>query len=214
MSKIHEVVSEVEVELPANVDEIAKSIDWFPIKNLRNASHISDVNCDNEIITIESSWKSIYPALLIASGVLALLLVLILVLSEAIATQIFATLFISVAILFIGVFLVKITQKTQISKIDNEISQTNPSLINLIKPTPNVEPFQPIYALQVIDQEASLTDDKGAETGETELMYQLNLIFKDESRTNLICHGHLESIQESADAIGSFLNVPTWKALR
>ena len=42
--------------------------------------------------------------------------------------------------------------------------------------------------------------------------YELNLVFKDGERTNVMDHGKGEDVEDSAKQLGDFLNVPIWKA--
>ncbi|KFE29417.1 hypothetical protein DN31_3870 [Vibrio mimicus] len=42
--------------------------------------------------------------------------------------------------------------------------------------------------------------------------YELNLVFKDGERINIMDHGKGKDIDDSAKNLGKFLNVPIWKA--
>ncbi len=69
----------------------------------------------------------------------------------------------------------------------------------------NYFPLQSIIALQIIGER--IKSKKGSYGS-----YELNLVLKDGTRTNVIDHGNLQSIIDDAHELERFLNVPIWHA--
>jgi len=63
-----------------------------------------------------------------------------------------------------------------------------------------------IYALQLFKKRVSYSETPGSY-----LCYELNLVFKDGGRINIMNHAKGEYIDDSAEILGQFLNIPVWK---
>lgn len=63
-----------------------------------------------------------------------------------------------------------------------------------------------IHALQLLSRHVS-----GEDSSYT--CYQLNLVFKDGERLNVLSHGSLKGIHESSQKISHFLKIPIWSTL-
>ncbi|WP_305371924.1 hypothetical protein [Photobacterium leiognathi] len=67
-----------------------------------------------------------------------------------------------------------------------------------------------IYAIQLINERIKSSSSNGRSSSYTS--YELNLVFKDGERINIMDHGKGKDIADSAKYLGKFLNVPIWKA--
>ncbi len=67
-----------------------------------------------------------------------------------------------------------------------------------------------IHALQILSEQVSSSSRNGSSRSYTS--YELNLVFPDGERLNVMDHGSRESIDESARTLGEFLGVPVWVA--
>lgn len=70
--------------------------------------------------------------------------------------------------------------------------------------------LQDIYALQLISERISSSSNNGSSSSYTS--YEINLVFKDGGRANVMDHGKAEHVMDSAKQLGKFLDVPIWKA--
>jgi hypothetical protein len=68
-----------------------------------------------------------------------------------------------------------------------------------------------IYALQLISERIQSTSSKGRSHNYTS--YELNLVFSDCERINVMDHGRGMDVEASAKALAEFLHVPIWKAV-
>ncbi len=66
-------------------------------------------------------------------------------------------------------------------------------------------PLEDIHAIQILREYCR--SDK-----QSYYSYELNLVLEDGSRLNVVDHGKLKLIQEDAQKLGQFLNVPVWDA--
>jgi len=64
-----------------------------------------------------------------------------------------------------------------------------------------------IHALQIIAERVR-RDNKSY------ISYELNLVFKDASRINVVDHGKQSTLRKDADRLAEFLNVPIWELKR
>lgn len=67
-------------------------------------------------------------------------------------------------------------------------------------------PLDQVVALQILKERV-----KGKNSSYTS--YEINFIFKDASRHNVIDHGNLNAIENDAVTISNFLNVPIWNKM-
>lgn len=64
-----------------------------------------------------------------------------------------------------------------------------------------------IYALQLISERMR------SSKGRSYTSYELNLVFKDGDRINIMDHGKGDDVEASAKKLAQFLNVPVWQAV-
>lgn len=67
-----------------------------------------------------------------------------------------------------------------------------------------------IYALQLISEKISSSSNNGG--SRTYTSYELNLVLKSGERKNVMDHGDLAGIENSAKKLAEYLNVPIWQA--
>ncbi|MCK5033199.1 MAG: hypothetical protein KAS18_06175 [Calditrichia bacterium] len=67
-------------------------------------------------------------------------------------------------------------------------------------------PLNDIHALQILSEYI-----KGNKS--SYYSYELNLVFRDGSRANVIDHGNLEKIREDAKQVSQFINRPVWDSV-
>jgi hypothetical protein len=64
-----------------------------------------------------------------------------------------------------------------------------------------------IYAIQLIKERISSNSSSGSYNS-----YEMNLVFKDGERLNIMDHGSSKDVDASAIKLGDILNIPIWKA--
>jgi hypothetical protein len=68
-----------------------------------------------------------------------------------------------------------------------------------------------IHAIQLVDEQIkSRSADRGLSTYTS---YEMNLVFKDGGRLNVMDHGIEDNVEEAARQLGKFLSVPIWRKL-
>jgi len=68
-----------------------------------------------------------------------------------------------------------------------------------------------IYALQLINERIQSSSSKGGSHNYTS--YELNLVFSDGERINVMDHGGEMDVEASAKDLAEFLRIPIWKAM-
>jgi hypothetical protein len=68
-----------------------------------------------------------------------------------------------------------------------------------------------IHAIQLLEERVS-TKSKKDRSSRSYKSYEMNLVFEDGERINIMDHGSAEDVDASAIELGSILNVPIWKA--
>ncbi len=66
-----------------------------------------------------------------------------------------------------------------------------------------------IYAIQLFKKRVWSETSEGGSF--TYISYELNLVFKDGERINIMDHAKGEYVDDSAETLGQFLNIPVWK---
>jgi len=78
----------------------------------------------------------------------------------------------------------------------------------------NAAPLEQIHAVQLISEYVRETRRRGRgwSPGKTSSYrsYEINLVLKDGSRINVVDHANLPRIQQDAQQLGEFLDVPVW----
>nr|WP_159063795.1 hypothetical protein [Thaumasiovibrio occultus] len=69
-----------------------------------------------------------------------------------------------------------------------------------------------IYALQILTEKVQTTNRNGRSLVYSS--YELNLVFEDGARVNVMDHGNANALEASAEQLADFLDVPVWKACR
>ncbi|GHA83387.1 hypothetical protein [Cognatilysobacter bugurensis] len=71
-------------------------------------------------------------------------------------------------------------------------------------------PLASIHALQVLQERIRSSSSSGGAGSFTS--HELNLVFADGSRVNVLDHGHGDAVLDAAKQLGSALDVPIWQA--
>jgi len=70
--------------------------------------------------------------------------------------------------------------------------------------------LQDIHAIQLLSERIRSSSSSGGSSQYTS--YELNLVFKDGERLNVMDHGKQDAVVIAAKKLGKFLNVPIWQA--
>lgn len=68
-----------------------------------------------------------------------------------------------------------------------------------------------VHALQLLDERIRSNSSKGGSS--TYSSYELNLVFADGERVNVLDHGKQAAVVDAAQELAGFLNVPIWQAV-
>lgn len=67
-----------------------------------------------------------------------------------------------------------------------------------------------IHAIQLLREQCS--SSSGSDTSTSYYSYEINLVFKDAERLNIVDHGKVDIIRKDANKLANFIGVPLWDA--
>lgn len=125
--------------------------------------------------------------------------------------QLEALLFTLFPLLFIGVgifFLKKFNTATSFNKSTGYFHKGKKPQIKSLTNTEDANTFKldTIKALQILPER--VRGDKSSYTS-----YEINLVFEDGTRYNVVDHGHRKSIEQDAVVLSDFLGIPAWNKM-
>lgn len=74
----------------------------------------------------------------------------------------------------------------------------------------NYAEFSDVYSIQLLDKEERISTDDG-NSSTTYTCYELNLIFKEGNRSNIMNHSERDEIHKAAHQLAVLLNIPIWQ---
>ena len=198
-------------------DPIAEKISWAPLKgggtNFKTRKFVK-VN-ENRVVFERTLMMKIFPWIFICGPFIVFIIIygkgeLIVNINE-IFSQTNSILLVPLVLLSLGVFMFFKTKKSIV--FDKRYGyywkgKAEPETYNLTE-NKNFVRLSDIYAIQLIREYISNTSKSGG----SYYSYEINLVLKDESRVNVVDHGHKKSIVEDSRLLADFLNVPVWSAL-
>jgi len=125
--------------------------------------------------------------------------------------EILALLFILFPLIFIviGIFVLKsFNTATSFNKSTGYFHKDKTQEIKSLTITEDANTFKldTIKALQILPE--TISDDDSSYTS-----YEINLVFEDGSRYNVVDHGHRNSIEQDAATLSDFLGIPAWNKM-
>ncbi|EOB2787469.1 hypothetical protein ACIL20_004309 [Vibrio vulnificus] len=212
MSKIQRInINKVEVKLADTDDPVASKVSWDPVNpGGSNFKSQKMTILDDKIIINKTIGAYVFALLFTVPGILALV----------IGSPYFLFNGKTVLGLFmivwgggfsgIGILMLKSDKKFTIDKINGSYYRGN-KFDSLNSQDRFKQGYvKDIYAIQLINERIQSSSSNGRASSYTS--YELNLVFKDGERINIMDHGKGKDIDDSAKNLGKFLNVPIWKA--
>jgi len=212
MSEIQEIkLNKVEVKLTDSDDPVALKVSWEPANpGGANFKTQKMTQRDNKIVIEKTKIAYVLALVFAVPGFLALFIGSPWLF---IAGDTFAGVFMIVwGVMFggAGVLLLKSDKKFTIDRIKGAYYRGKKfdSLNNSDRDQQGY--IRDIHAIQLIDERIRSSSSSGGSS--TYTSYEMNLVFKDAERINIMDHGKREDVENSAKELGQFLNIPIWKA--
>ncbi|WP_298350423.1 hypothetical protein [uncultured Dokdonia sp.] len=192
-------------------DELASKVSWSPKAgggaNFKTKSLVKI--SDSELQYKASSFGKIFGALFIIFPIVFILVGTTTLIKTGFKVE--ALIFVLIPLIFIGVgiFIIKKFNSTiTFNKSSGYFHKSKKKEVTSLAVQENAHNFKldTIKALQILPER--VRGDKSSYTS-----YEINLVFEDGSRYNIVDHGHRKSIETDAVTLSDFLGVPAWNKM-
>ncbi len=191
--------------------ELASKTSWSPKAGggANFKTKTLEVVSDNELRYKASSFGKIFSGIFILFPLIFVGVGITTTISDGFSIE--SILFALFPLVFIGVgifLLKKLHTVTTFNKSTGYFHKGKKQQIKSLTITEDANTFKldTIKALQILPEK--VRGDKSSYTS-----YEINLVFEDGARYNVVDHGHRKSIEEDAVALGDFLGVPVWNKM-
>ena len=192
-------------------DELASKTSWSPKAGggANFKTKTLEVVSDNELRYKASSFGKIFGGIFILFPFIFIAVGVTTIINQG--YQLEAVLFTIFPLVFIGVgifVLKKFNTTTSFNKSTGYFYKGKKQQTTSITITEDANTFKldTIKALQILPER--VRGDKSSYTS-----YEINLVFEDGSRYNVVDHGHRKSIEQDAVTLSDFLGVPAWNKM-
>lgn len=212
MTQIQNIhLNKFELKLADTDDPVALKVSWEPVKPGGANFKTQKLNISPKRISVEKTGGAIVFALVFAiPGVLAVLIGVPLFLWQG---KIFSALFMLIwGSIFggVGILMLKSEKPLTFDKSVGVYFRGKEYKQQFSDNRENQGWLSDIYALQLLSERIHSSSSHGHSS--TYLSYELNLVFKDGERVNVMDHGNAAELETSAKELAGFLNVPIWQA--
>ncbi|WP_405210612.1 hypothetical protein [Dokdonia sp. Asnod2-E02] len=192
-------------------DELASKVSWSPKAgggaNFKTKSLVKI--SDSELQYKASSFGKILGALFIIFPIVFILVGTTTIIKTGFKVE--ALIFVLIPLIFIGVgiFIIKKFNTTiTFNKSSGYFHRSKKKEVTSLAVQEDAHNFKldTIKALQILPER--VRGDKSSYTS-----YEINLVFEDGSRYNIVDHGHRKSIETDAVTLSDFLGVPAWNKM-
>lgn len=192
-------------------DELASKVSWSPKAgggaNFKTKSLVKI--SDSELQYKASSFGKIFGALFIIFPIVFILVGTTTIIKTGFKVE--ALIFVLIPLIFIGVgiFIIKKFNTTiTFNKSSGYFHRSKKKEVTSLAVQEDAHNFKldTIKALQILPER--VRGDKSSYTS-----YEINLVFEDGSRYNIVDHGHRKSIETDAVTLSDFLGVPAWNKM-
>ena len=192
-------------------DELASKVSWSPKAgggaNFKTKSLVKV--SDSELQYKASSFGKIFGALFIIFPIVFILVGTTTIIKTGFKVE--ALIFVLIPLIFIGVgiFIIKKFNSTiTFNKSSGYFHRSKKNEVTSLAVQEGAHNFKldTIKALQILPER--VRGDKSSYTS-----YEINLVFEDGSRYNIVDHGHRKSIETDAVTLSDFLGVPAWNKM-
>lgn len=212
MSQIESInLNKFELKLADTDDPVALKVSWEPVNPGGASFKTQRLAVFPNRITVEKTGGAILFALVFAiPGVLGVLIGVPLFLLQG---NIFAAIFMLIwGAIFggAGIFMLKGEKPLTFDKSAGVYFRGKHYKQQFSPDRENQGRLSEIYALQLVSERIQSSSRNSHSS--TYNSYELNLVFKDGERINVMDHGNAEEIENSAKELAGFLDVPIWQA--
>lgn len=192
-------------------DELASKVSWSPKAgggaNFKTKSLVKV--SDSELQYKASSFGKLFGALFIIFPIVFILVGTTTIIKTGFKVE--ALIFVLIPLIFIGVgiFIIKKFNTTiTFNKSSGYFHRSKKKEVTSLAVQEDAHNFKldTIKALQILPER--VRGDKSSYTS-----YEINLVFEDGSRYNIVDHGHRKSIETDAVTLSDFLEVPAWNKM-
>lgn len=208
MSEIQNIrINNFELKLADSDDPIASKVSWSPAN--RGGANFKAHQMDfvnNKIIVRRSGKAKLLASIFVIPGFIAVLIGAPLAfMSGNIGPGIFAVVW---GVLFGGMGLLLLGGKNFVfDKSAGVYFRDKESNRNVLLDPKDRGMLNSIHAIQLLAKQITGDSDSGSY-----MSYELNLVFKNGERLNIMDGGDCEYVESSAKQLATYLNVPIWKA--
>ncbi|EAQ40133.1 hypothetical protein MED134_05249 [Dokdonia sp. MED134] len=192
-------------------DELASKVSWSPEAgggaNFKTKSLVKI--SDSELQYKASSFGKIFGALFIIFPIVFILVGTTTIIKTGFKVE--ALIFVLIPLIFIGVgiFIIKKFNSTiTFNKSSGYFHRSKKKEVTSLTVQEDAHNYKldTIKALQILPERV-----RGNKSSYTS--YEINLVFEDGSRYNIVDHGHRKSIETDAVTLSDFLGVPAWNKM-
>lgn len=200
---------------PASLDDpVALKTEWTPAKGGGSnfGTHHLEKISSSRVEFKPSTTAILFPALFMLAGLVAGIGMSIAGLKDDI-TMLLIGLPLGTLFFLVGFFVFRSWSTPRIFDRQRGIywrGRETPTLRHTDKRTS--WPLESVHAVQLISEYCSGNSSSGDEGSRSFYSYELNLIFQDGRRTNVVDHGKRSLIAKDARSLAAFLDVPLWDA--
>lgn len=221
ISEIGEAINRPQFD-PASLDDpVALETSWDPVKRGGNSfrSHVLRSINSNRMEYKASAKNLLIKIVLLSIGLGGLLFFLIhgLWIGDPLVLQrmVFPLLFLGPLVLIGGFGLRAAFTAIVIDKSKNAFwrGREMPTVENPKEPTNNYVRLSDVYALQIIAEQLHSPGNRSHGRNRNQYSFEINFVFKNGRRINLIDYGDLEHIRRDAKTLSAFLSVPVWDSI-
>ncbi len=191
--------------------ELASKTSWSPKAGggANFKTKTLEVVSDNELRYKASSFGKIFGGIFILFPLIFIGIGIATIINQGFNIE--SLLFALFPLVFIGVgifFIKKFNTTTSFNKSTGYFYKGKKQQVKSLTVTEDAHTFKldTIKALQILPER--VRGDKSSYTS-----YEINLIFEDGSRYNVVDHGHRKSIEQDAVVLSDFLGIPAWNKM-
>ncbi len=209
MSDIQKInLNKVEVKLADTDDPVAQKISWDPARGGGASFKTQKMEVNGYVITIRKTLGSLVFSLVFAlpgAGAVLVGVPMMLINGEwggAAFMFVWGMLFGGA-----GVFMLMMNKPVTFDKTEGVYYRGKKFIYGAEQDRESQGQLSEIYALQLISERMQ------SSKGRSYTSYELNLVFRDGDRVNIMDHGKGDDIEASAKKLAQFLNIPVWQAV-
>nr|WP_086939674.1 hypothetical protein [Thaumasiovibrio occultus] len=212
MSRIRHInINNVELRKGSEADPVAPKVKWDPVKPGGSNFKAQTMKSKHSVLRIQKSWQSMLFSLLFLIPPVIILFVVMPELRASGDTQgmLMLSLF---SLAFAGVSLALwflLGRPVTFDRAEGVYCRGKTYQRSASLPRKKQGRLSDIYALQIVSEFVRSSSSNGSSSSYHS--YELNLVFEDGERVNVMDHGNARALEASAEQLAEFLDVHVWR---